>query len=155
MVMEYCEKYYVPGRDLCQKLSDDGMRLARALGQWKANIRARWSEIRILSVREDVGGTAGVGDSVKIQAKVNLGTLTPNDAVAQIYFGALNADRQLEKGDVVPMEMKQKMQDGSYIYEGAIPCRQSGLQGYSVRIIPFHPDIPNPLRLGLITWANA
>jgi starch phosphorylase len=92
---------------------------------------------------------------VKIQAKVNLGTLSPNDVVAQIYFGALNADRQLEKGDVVPMEMKQKMQDGSYVYEGAIPCRQSGLQGYSVRIVPFHPDIPNPLRLGLITWANS
>jgi len=154
MVMEYCEKYYMPGRDLSHKLCLDDMRLARALGQWKANIRARWSELRILSVREDVGGTAGVGDFVKIQAKVNLGTLNPKDVVVQIYFGALNADRLLEKGDVVSMEMKQKMQDGTYVYEGAIPCRQSGLQGYSVRIVPFHPDIPNPLRLGLITWAN-
>jgi starch phosphorylase len=155
MVMEYCEKYYMPGRDVCQKLCGDGMRLARGLGQWKANTKAHWSEVRILSVREDVEGGAGVGDFVKVQAKVSLGTLRPEDVIAQIYFGGLNTDRLLEKGDVVPMEMKQKMQDGSYTYEGAIPCRKSGLQGYSVRVIPFHPDIPNPLRLGLITWVNS
>jgi starch phosphorylase len=154
MVTEYCERYYIPARDLCDKLGHDEMRPARELGTWKVKVRTQWRGVRILSVHADVSGAAGVGDSVKIQAQVNLGTLTPDDVLVQAYFGSLNAERLIEKGDTIPMEMKQKAKDGTYLYEGLVPCRQSGLHGYSVRVIPFHPDVPHPLRLGLITWAS-
>ncbi len=41
-----------------------------------------------------------------------------------------------------------------WTYEGAIPCQTSGLHGYSVRVVPSHPDLPHPFDTGLVTWAG-
>jgi starch phosphorylase len=154
MVMEYCERYYVPARDLYDKLFLGDIQPARDLASWKSRVRGAWRDVRLLSVQADVGGTTGVGADVKVQAQVRLGSLTPGDVSVQIYSGTLNADRFIERGSIIPMDVKPDAHDGAYTYEGTIPCRQSGLHGYSVRVIPSHPHVPNPLRLGLITWAN-
>lgn len=154
MVMEYCDNYYMPACDLWNRLCQNDMRLARELASWKSQIRTHWGEIQIRSVHADVGSSVGVGASVKVRAQIGLGTLKPKDIKVQIYSGSLNPDRLIEKGETFPMEMQQEANDGTCIYEGRIPCKQSGLHGYSIRVIPFHPDVPNPLRLGLITWAN-
>jgi hypothetical protein len=44
-------------------------------------------------------------------------------------------------------------ENGAFTYTGAVPCRSSGLFGYSVRVVPRHPDLPNPFESGLVTWA--
>jgi starch phosphorylase len=49
---------------------------------------------------------------------------------------------------------KAAAKDGMHTYEGAVPCRTSGLHGYSIRVIPSHPDLISPFEPGLVTWAS-
>jgi hypothetical protein len=35
----------------------------------------------------------------------------------------------------------------------AVPCTRSGLQGYTVRVMPSHQDVLLPQQCGLVTWA--
>ncbi len=89
-----------------------------------------------------------------MQAQIGLGTLKPEDVTVQIFSGVLNSERMIEKGNILAMKMVKDTGNGAYLYEGTLPCSQSGLHGLSIRVIPSHPDVPNPLRLGLITWAT-
>jgi starch phosphorylase len=44
--------------------------------------------------------------------------------------------------------------DGSYLFEADSPLwRGSGLNGYTVRVLPAHPDLSTPFQPGLIAWA--
>ncbi len=54
----------------------------------------------------------------------------------------------------VTSQVSANASDGVYTYTGAIPCRSSGLHGYSVRVVPRHPDLANPYQPGLVTWAS-
>jgi hypothetical protein len=55
---------------------------------------------------------------------------------------------------MVPMQAAQKTADGLTIYESNnLHCHTSGLQGYTVRILPFHADLLVPFIPGLIVWA--
>ena len=154
MVMEYCNRYYIPAHQLCEKLCKDDMQGARELANWKARIREHWGEIRILSTNTNGTSSVGVGESVKVQAHVGLGTMKPDEVAVQIYSGVLNSERMIQHGDVFSMKMAKDTGNGTYLYEGTLPCSQSGLHGLSVRVIPSHPDVLNPLRLGLIKWAD-
>ena len=45
---------------------------------------------------------------------------------------------------------------GTYVFEAAnVPCRESGLYGYTVRVLPFHADEGRSFLPGLITWSSA
>ncbi len=154
MVMEYCNRYYLPAHQLCEKLCQDDMQPARELAHWRSRIREHWGEIRIVSTNTNGTSSVGVGESVNVQAQIGLGTLKPEDVTVQIFSGVLNSERMIEKGNVLAMQMVKDTGKGAYLYEGTLPCSQSGLHGLSIRVIPSHPDVPNPLRLGLITWAD-
>jgi starch phosphorylase len=43
--------------------------------------------------------------------------------------------------------------DGVYLYEGSITPVQSGFHGFSVRVLPNHPDLITPFLPGLVAWA--
>ena len=44
--------------------------------------------------------------------------------------------------------------DGSrgVTFLGSVPCKASGQFGFSVRVLPKHPNLPNPFEPGLVTW---
>jgi starch phosphorylase len=39
-----------------------------------------------------------------------------------------------------------------YTFTCSIPLTTSGRQGYTVRVLPRHPDLDDPFKLGLILW---
>jgi starch phosphorylase len=41
---------------------------------------------------------------------------------------------------------------GHYRYSGRFTCEQAGRYGYTVRVVPTHPDLHNPADLGCIAW---
>jgi starch phosphorylase len=51
------------------------------------------------------------------------------------------------------MEVTTRSADGSYIFETAATPQKSGRHGYTVRILPHHPDLAGQLIPGLIVWA--
>jgi starch phosphorylase len=46
-------------------------------------------------------------------------------------------------------------ENGAYVFEaGGVPCCRSGLQGYTIRVLPHHALLSTPFVPGLINWAN-
>ena len=46
-------------------------------------------------------------------------------------------------------------QEGVQLFEAtAVPCRRSGLHGYTVRVLPFHADEARDFLPRLIAWAE-
>jgi starch phosphorylase len=154
MVHEYAERFYLPSAERYQCLTENGMARARALAEWKSQVRKHWPEIRVESVEADTLDELQVGDELEVRARVHLGLLGPQDVAVELYQGLLDDKGQIPGGEVIAMSHKQSDDDGSHLFVGAIPCRTSGLHGYALRILPRHEDLSNPHEPGLILWAD-
>jgi glycogen phosphorylase len=170
MLREYTQRYYLPAAARFERLTRDGAAGARALVDWKQRVAAQWSEVRVESV-DTAPADVAVGMELPVKASVRLGALRPEDVSVQLYDGPVDADGQITRGHAVTMQVAPATTgssppggapaghasgggDGLYLYQGAIPCRASGLYGYSVRVVPAHPDLSNQFEPRLITWAG-
>jgi starch phosphorylase len=50
-------------------------------------------------------------------------------------------------------EQKVSSTGEAWLYRGTIPCRSSGQHGYTVRVLPRHPDLANLFEPGLVCWS--
>jgi starch phosphorylase len=91
---------------------------------------------------------------LEVRVRVHLGSLGPQDVAVELYQGLLDDKGQIPDGEVIAMSGTQSDSDGSHLFVGAIPCRTSGLHGYTLRILPRHEDLSNPYEPGLILWAD-
>jgi starch phosphorylase len=95
-----------------------------------------------------------VGKSILFKARVDAGPLSPEDLRVELYAGRLNADGEIVEPVINEMKPVSREQDG-YIYETtAIPCCGSGRHGYTVRVLPQHPDLRHRLVSGMIAWGT-
>ncbi|MGH9862206.1 MAG: alpha-glucan family phosphorylase [Candidatus Acidiferrales bacterium] len=152
MLWEYTEKYYLPAARHYAQLSEKNMQRARELTKWKGFVRQHWGGVRVERVQATRDGTFSVGDGYEITADVRLGPIDPKDVSVEVYYGPLDAERKITHAHSLPMQRKAAAGDGVHRYAGLIPCRHSGQQGYTVRVLPAHPDINSPVSTGLITW---
>jgi len=60
--------------------------------------------------------------------------------------------REVRRGQAVPLALERSLGDGVHRYAGTISCDRSGMQGYSVRVRPSHPEACDLLGTGLMTW---
>ena len=153
MVHEYFSHCYRPGIDRYNALKADNDSRARALALWKQKIRENWAGIRILRIDSDTPGPFKVGDAVRVTAMVNLGNLCPEDVRVELYAGMVDASGSLFDARPVIMEYKTDKLKGQ-IFEGIITLAKSGKTGYSLRIMPNHPDMYSSSDLMLIKWAG-
>jgi starch phosphorylase len=151
MLMEYADKLYLPtGRHYMDMEANSAQR-ARDLAAWKAKLRASWSQVRVEGVESETLPEVHVDSDFTVRARVKLGALSPDDVVVQLYYGGVNPQSEIDRGQVAPMRL-QKTRDGVHVYEGTIGFAASGLHGYTIRILPAHPDLANPFDSGLIYW---
>jgi glycogen phosphorylase len=47
----------------------------------------------------------------------------------------------------------ERSEDGAYVFAGSIPCSDSGLRGYALRVLPRNERLSNPHEPGVILWA--
>ena len=50
------------------------------------------------------------------------------------------------------MEPVKAVGDDHWFEANGISFDKSGLHGFTVRVLPCHPDLVNPHRMGLIAW---
>lgn len=153
MVSEYAERFYLPASDRFHTMVGDNLARAKKLVEWKARIRDQWGQVRVEKVEMQIPeeGSMHVGDMLRIVARVSLGNLQPQDVVVEAYHGQLDIYHQVTKGFTMPLTWKSS-KDGLHLYEGEVPCELSGLQGFSIRVLPTHPDAMLPQELPLIAW---
>jgi len=155
MVREYTSDFYVTAHARSQQLLAAGSARARALAAWNSRMRAHWGEVRIEAVDDVPGVGLTVGSDFRVQARVRLGAIRPEEVAVELYLGRVGADDEMTDAVAIPMQPAGG-RDGVSVFEAAtVPCRRSGLYGYTVRVLPFHADEYRGFLPGLIAWSSA
>ena len=123
---------------------------------WRARVQAAWPRVAVEAVQADVQGKLKVGDRVRTRARVQLAGLAPDDVTVELYVGRVDPDGELAEAEPAAMQVAGPDGDGRYTFETVAEiARRSGLGGYTIRVLPAHPDLVTRFVPGLITWAAA
>ncbi|MBD3288311.1 alpha-glucan family phosphorylase, partial [candidate division KSB1 bacterium] len=132
MVREYSERFYLPAFKKFALLNENDQQRAREITGWKANIFKNWSKIKFVETSANGSIEQRVGAELKIDAKVFLDSLTPEDICVEIYHGYINPDNKIVDGSIEQMRCVEENGNGVYSFTGNIICKTSGLYGYTV-----------------------
>jgi starch phosphorylase len=152
MVQEYMEKCYVPSAVRFDKLSRDNLQKATQLARWRRGVLQQWPQIRVENVEAAGLDPMHVGSQLQVQAKVNLGGLSPDDVQVQLFYGVVDNLGEIPNPGTMAMSHNGAHTGSSWVFKGTIPCRASGQHGFAVRVLPNHPDLANPFEPGLVVW---
>ena len=151
MVQEYTERYYLKAKENWDNLSADNFARTKQLVMWKQFVRDNWNQVKIVNAgvqKKEVE----VGFALKVEAEVAVGQLKPEDIQVQILSGQLNSNYDIVEPNIEKMECTGQVSEGLFKYEGYIPCDESGLFGYSLRVMPYHRDMSDQFGLELMRW---
>lgn len=153
MVQEYTDRCYIPSSLRRKSLKADNHERAIALAAWKQGIDREWPKVHVHAIEAETTENLPVGASLPVTAEVFLGSLTPSDVTVEVYFGTLNAEDNISAGALAEMQSERSTGDGIYRYSGEIRCDHTGQHGFTVRVIPSHPDLAQKHETSRITWA--
>lgn len=153
MVREYTERFYVPAIRLEKKMTQDNLAGAKELVAWKEAVTRGWPKVSVRELRATSESEMSVGDPVDVEAVVDLGALTPNDVVVELYHGPTAGSQELARGEIVRMSLSEKRSDGSYRYVGKIPTKESGAHAFTARVMPWNETMSHPYETSLVRWA--
>jgi starch phosphorylase len=155
MVWEYDQQFYRPAVARYEALTADGLARATALAEAKTRLAALWASVGVEEVDGDPRAELFVGQPLAVRTVVRLGQLAPEEVDVQLYAGRVDPRGELTGVSVVPMRCVGSVGDGRYRYETAEQrgCVGSGLHGFSIRVLPSHPDLQAAFVPGLIAWA--
>jgi starch phosphorylase len=153
MLMEYHERFYRPAAESHLKLTQNGYRPAKELHTYLQRIRSAFSEIEILEMECNHPETVKVGEELEFRATVDLGPLHSEDLLVELIHGPVNALDEFSTISRVPMTCKNSGEHPA-IYSVTATSSHTGLQGFSVRILPVHQALIHPFLPGLVKWAD-
>ncbi|MBN1354735.1 alpha-glucan family phosphorylase [bacterium] len=151
MLIDYTERLYMHSSNQCKKMQNRKYKLARELGEWRRRITDEWNSLAVKGSWIDREREIVIGDKIKICASIELGDLKPSDIRVEAYYGKLDRNDQIVDGDTIALTAKEQTGD-SWRYEGALTTRFNGRCGYSIRIIPDHPELAHPFMPSRIRW---
>jgi starch phosphorylase len=154
MVRDYVDQLYRPAAVAARGLNGEHAG-ARAFAEWKHQVRAGWPGVHVEHVESHgVSSSPEVGDEVSVRAYVSLGALSPEDVDVQLVHGAVGHDDTLVDVSTSSLSAVEAYDGGRQRYEGAVNLRRTGPFGYTVRILPRHPQLATTAELGLVATAG-
>jgi starch phosphorylase len=94
-----------------------------------------------------------VGGSRAVEAVVALGSLGPDDVDVQLVHGPVGQGDELTSNTIVSMTPAGPADDDHARYTGSVRTDHAGRYGFTVRVVPRHPDLVGPAEMGLAAWA--
>jgi starch phosphorylase len=154
MVQEYFEKYYKASYERRLILKEDNWKKAVKLAAWKEKVTDNWTKLKISHVQtSEHSAQIFVGQEFSVTAEIELGELSADDVEVQIYYGPIEKQDEPHYNSTVVMSPVSSSEKGIYKYCGTVLCRQSGQQGYTIRILPKNELLIHPFELGVVYWA--
>jgi glycogen phosphorylase len=154
MVRDYVTELYTPATASTRAI-ESGPGGVGALADWKERVRDAWDGVAVDHVESLGGDQVELGTTIHVSALVRLGRLTPDDVEVQLITGRVDADDQLFEPRVNPFPAGTDVDGGLRRYEGAVTTRRAGELGYTVRVVPYHPQLANDAEMGLATLPAA
>ena len=155
MVRDYTTLLYGPAAQAGSAMAGPKFSGARSLAAYKARVRAAWPSVRVDHVDSSgVSDSPQIGDTLTVDAFVDIGTLKPDEVAVQVVHGrARERDDQLRDVTVAPMDHVESYEGGRHMFTASVLLSRTGSFGYSVRVLPANPALSSPAELGLV--ANA
>jgi starch phosphorylase len=152
MVKDYADKFYMPAHDRGDAMRADKMARSIALARKKDMLHAKWGGVKVVGVHAAGDGHFKVGQTMQVEAMVDLPGIDPKDLQVQLYVGPINAKGEIDKPTSLAMTFHETLAPDRHLYVGEVDCKVSGRQGYAVRVLPGGADFASPFEPGLIAW---
>ncbi len=154
MLQDYVQALYVPAAQSGRTARENNYDVARDLAAYVQQARNAWSSVSVEHV-DSTGVTEDprIGDRLDVNAFVSLGTLSPSDVLVEAAYGRVTESDELGDVTLQTLTVAQELGDGRYIFAGKIEVNHPGSFGYTVRVLPAHPQLTARAELGLV--ANA
>ena len=153
MIEEYMEDYYVHAALAHQILGENRLARARELSEWRKRVRNSWSRVKVLEVSESRGDRLSLGEELSVSASIALGGLTDHEVIVDLCHGMIepDTDRMINRS-ITTMTSSEQISQETWRFDGKIRCDETGVYGYMIRVLPFHPYLFNPLSMNLVAW---
>jgi starch phosphorylase len=152
MVRDYVADLYEPAAARADVMSLDHHERARLLSAWKQRVVEGWEGVSVGEIVSD-SQAVDLGRDRAVSAEVELGTLGPEDVDVQLLHGPVGPTDELTDTSIVTMALAAATH-GSHRYEGSFTCERAGRYGFTVRVVPAHPDLKTFAELGRVAWAQ-
>jgi len=110
-------------------------------------------EDKIEDIRSDSEDKVMIGNCLNVMVTVNLGDISPDQVDVQAFHGLIDSTGMIIGGVSDRLGDIRKISDNRYEFSGCLNCTLSGMQGFSIRILPKNELLNNPYVPGLIKWA--
>ncbi len=153
MVKDYSEMFYLPAIKKYELLSANNAEEVKQFQLWKNKIRAEWENVKILDIDFEDTKDYYVSKKVPVSVKVALGSLQPDEVAVEVYYGSINHHGEFQ--NAVSEELSYtKNEDGNYCYSGSYLCPDTGMQGFTIRVLPKHKYLVSSAEMYLCRWVN-
>ena len=156
MVQEYTRGFYIPCIDRVKQIKDSDYNFVKVLSSWKEKIRSSWPQVRILTYKEGNGHkdkNVKSDEPVTFYAVVQLGNLTPDDVLVELYYGPVDGSK-ISQGESVEMTVAGQHDSSAFLYSATVSITDGGEYGYSFRITPRHAGLFNKYEMPFMKWAS-
>ena len=156
MVQDYVTRLYVPAAEHDAALRADGFAGAKELAAFVTRVRDSWRDVRVDTVDSSgIPAQAQSGDSLQVTAGVLLDGLSIDDVAVELVYGRTDEDDALvREHSVYRLTPNGDAVEGVTQFTGTLPLSVTGSFGYTVRVVPTHPQLVSPVELGLVTYAS-
>ena len=150
LVQDYVRELYVPAAGHWSELTSRGLAGAAELVEWKRKVARAWSGVQVHG--HQILDEALSGRPAKVEIRVRLGSLRPEDVEMMLLFGRVNSVGDIVTPKAIPAAWCARNGSNEHRYEATIPSGDSGSYGFIVRVMPCHPLLADPYDLGLVAW---
>jgi starch phosphorylase len=161
MVRDYLTEFYEPSAAHVADLASKDWARGKALAAWKARVREGWPGVRVVALESktlDGATVVELGSRHRVEAEIELGALGPGDVVVQLHHGPMAGDDDFADTRVVTMEALPTKEAttarSSTRFAAEFEPTRAGRYGVALRVLPNHPDLVDPMELGLVAWAE-
>ncbi|MEF2143998.1 MAG: alpha-glucan family phosphorylase [Desulfovibrionaceae bacterium] len=153
MVEDYSESAYLSAYINGSALCSEDFAQAKDLASWRMDLMTQWGGLAVRNVRSDAKERIYVEEPISVWAEVYLNGVSPENVRVESYHGLLDKDGIFSKRRTSEMVQEKELGDGWRLYHCLVQPKEAGRFGFTVRIMPNHPHLPDPHSLGLIYWA--
>lgn len=154
MVRDYTQHFYVPASTLASTMMSENGANARALRAWKTRMDQQWRSVRVHNVTLEDMAYVHVGKSMRVHATVDHAGIAPSDMRVELCHGVVDARGHMTSPSYHAMQAHERPSGTESVYTGEYECSDSGMQGVNVRAMPYHPLVPFPQDLSLMSSAH-
>jgi starch phosphorylase len=152
MVQDYVTQLYGPAAAHQATLAGRDDAGARELAAWRRRVLDGWHLVHVDQV-EASETVADLGGKRPVSARVSLGHLSPDDVEVQVVSGLVGQAGELEQRVTTLMSVAESNHDGHHRFGAELALDTAGRRGITVRVVPRHDLLVDPLELGCVAWA--